>query len=202
VSGSAEARLALLALSLLALAPSGRADGLYGFEDAHGVLHFSDSPAGDSRYRRIGHDAPPRANGADRHRARPAPATLRPQIDAVARTVGLDPHLIHAVVQVESNFDPAARSPKGALGLMQLMPATAARYGVTDPLDPADNLLGGARYLKDLLRRFDDNLALALAAYNAGEGAVARHDNRIPPYPETRAYVPRVLALLDQLQRR
>ncbi len=169
------------------------ADALYSFVDEHGVMHFSDSPITDTRYRRIaGQPSPPPATG--KPQPRPAPAALRPHIEHAARQTGLDPALLHAVVQVESAFNPNAQSPKGALGLMQLMPATAQRYGVTNPLDPATNLLGGARYLSDLLRLFNDDLELALAAYNAGENAVMRHDKQIPPYRETRAYVPKVLA--------
>ncbi|WP_246116355.1 lytic transglycosylase domain-containing protein [Denitromonas halophila] len=169
------------------------ADTLYSFVDEHGVMHFSDSPVTDTRYRRIA-GTPQAAPSTGKPQPRPAPAALRPHIEHAARQTGLDPALIQAVAQVESAFNPNAQSPKGALGLMQLMPATAERYGVTNPLDPATNLLGGARYLSDLLRLFNDDLELALAAYNAGESAVTRYDNRIPPYRETRAYVPRVLA--------
>lgn len=97
------------------------------------------------------------------------------------------------MVTVESAYDPRAVSPKGATGLMQLMPDTAKRFGVTDRTDPLENLRGGARYLNVLMAMFDNNLRLVIAAYNAGEGAVMRNGNRIPPYPETRAYVPRVL---------
>lgn len=127
--------------------------------------------------------------------ATPALAVVRPEhpIDAIARRHGVDPLLVRAVIRVESNFDPRAVSPKGAAGLMQLMPETAMRYGVDNRFDPAQNVDGGVRYLRDLMAMFDGNLSLALAAYNAGEGAVRQHGNRIPPYPETRNYVPRVL---------
>lgn len=120
-----------------------------------------------------------------------------PQIDAlierIARRQQVDPSLVRAVVEVESSFRPAAVSPKGAVGVMQLMPATARRYGVADRRDPAQNLEGGVAYLKDLLSRFGGNVALALAAYNAGEHAVERHGRVIPTYRETMLYVPRVL---------
>ncbi|QID19658.1 lytic transglycosylase domain-containing protein [Nitrogeniibacter mangrovi] len=162
------------------------------------MVHFSDHPGADARYRKVW-STPRRAPA---HAPRPAPAALRKHIEHSARLTGLDPALLQAVAQVESNLDPAARSPKGALGLMQLMPATAARYGVRNPLDPAANLLGGARYLSDLIRQFDGRLSLALAAYNAGEGAVLRHDGRIPPYAETQAYVPKVLARYAALRGR
>jgi soluble lytic murein transglycosylase-like protein len=101
--------------------------------------------------------------------------------------------LIRAVITAESAFNPYALSSTGAVGLMQLMPETAARYGVKDRLDPSQNILGGARYLSDLMRMFNNNMHLAIAAYNAGEGAVMKHGRRIPPYPETVAYVPKVL---------
>jgi hypothetical protein len=112
----------------------------------------------------------------------------------VARRHGLDPGLVLAVVAVESGFRPAAVSPKGARGLMQLMPGTAAELGVGDALDPGANLDGGVRYLAALLARYDGDVRLALAAYNAGQRAVERHDG-VPPYAETRAYVERVLRL-------
>jgi soluble lytic murein transglycosylase-like protein len=116
------------------------------------------------------------------------------QVHAAARETELEPALIHAVISAESGYNPSARSPAGAVGLMQLMPQTAARYQVKDSLDPAANIRGGTRYLRDLLKMFDNDLSLALAAYNAGEHAVIRHGNRIPPYRETARYVPRVLA--------
>jgi soluble lytic murein transglycosylase-like protein len=114
-------------------------------------------------------------------------------VDEVSRSFGLESALLHAVISVESRYNPKAVSRKGAAGLMQLMPATAKRYGVVDAFDPAQNLHGGAKYLRDLLGMFNNNMSLALAAYNAGEGAVIKHGNRIPPYRETRNYVSRVL---------
>jgi soluble lytic murein transglycosylase-like protein len=116
-----------------------------------------------------------------------------PLVATVARELGLDPALLHAVVTVESGYNPRARSVKGAAGLMQLMPETARRYQVSDIWDPRQNLSGGARYLRDLLAMFNNNVSLALAAYNAGEKAVIDSGNRIPPYPETRNYVPQVM---------
>ncbi|HEV7501892.1 MAG TPA: lytic transglycosylase domain-containing protein [Vicinamibacteria bacterium] len=113
-------------------------------------------------------------------------------IVAAARRHHLDPELVRAVVSVESGFRPDAVSPKGAQGLMQLMPATARSLGVKDPFDPADNVDGGVRYLRALIDRYDGDVKRALAAYNAGMGAVARHGG-IPPYPETLVYVSKVL---------
>jgi len=105
----------------------------------------------------------------------------------------VDPTLIHAVISVESGYNPSARSSAGAVGLMQLMPGIARRYGVKDRLDPAQNIQGGARYLRDLKVMFGNDLQLVLAAYNAGEDAVMRYGRRIPPFHETAAYVPKVL---------
>ncbi len=112
---------------------------------------------------------------------------------AAARETRVDAALIHAVISVESGYNPSARSSAGAVGLMQLMPGTARRYGVKDRLDPAQNIRGGARYLRDLEILFGNNLQLVLAAYNAGEDAVMKFGRRIPPYRETAAYVPKVL---------
>jgi hypothetical protein len=114
-------------------------------------------------------------------------------IDAASRRHGVDAALVHAVVFVESSYDPQAVSSQGALGLMQLMPETARRYGVGDPLDPSQNVEGGVRCLKDLLVLFDHDTELALAAYNSGAGAVIRAGYRIPLNAETLAFVPRVL---------
>jgi hypothetical protein len=107
----------------------------------------------------------------------------------------IDPKLLHAVIQAESAYNPTAVSPAGAVGLMQLMPATAARFGVTDRYDPVQNLEGGTRYLKHLLNLFNSDLRLAVAAYNAGENAVMRNHYDIPPYAETQHYVTEVLSL-------
>ncbi len=115
-------------------------------------------------------------------------------IHRAARETELSPSLLQAIIAVESAFDERAVSPKGAKGLMQLMPATASALGVTDPFDPGQNIAAGAAHLKSLLSRFDNNLELALAAYNAGADAVVRAGFQIPRFAETRAYVPRVMA--------
>jgi len=112
-------------------------------------------------------------------------------IEQLGRMDGLDPDLIKAVAMVESGFDPNAISPKGAMGLMQLMPDTAEQYDVQDPLDPYESLRAGSRHLRELLDGFDGNVTLALAAYNAGAGAVRRHGG-VPAYRETRDYVRKV----------
>ena len=115
-----------------------------------------------------------------------------PDISRIAKRHQLDPALIHAVISAESGYDPQAVSPKGAMGLMQLMPATAERFGVRNAFDPIANINAGTRYLRVLINRFK-NIRLALAAYNAGESVVTRYRNSVPPYQETRQYIVRVL---------
>ncbi|OQW94386.1 MAG: hypothetical protein BWK79_06125 [Beggiatoa sp. IS2] len=119
-------------------------------------------------------------------------------ITDVATRVGVPSALLHAVIKVESGYNPNATSPKGAVGLMQLMSGTAERYGVTDRKDPASSIEGGAQYLRDLLAMFNQDVSLALAAYNAGENAVKRYGNTIPPYRETQNYVASVMAIYQQ----
>ena len=114
-------------------------------------------------------------------------------IDYYASQYGLPRSLLHAVITAESAYDPNAISRAGAVGLMQLMPETARRYGVNNRRNRSSNGSGGSRYLRDLLNMFNNNLVLALAAYNAGEGAVKRHGNKVPPYKETRNYVKKVI---------
>lgn len=123
---------------------------------------------------------------------------VEPLVATVARETKLAPELLHAVILAESAYDPKAVSPKGAVGLMQLMPKTAKRYGVSDRRDPAQNVRGGARYLRDLLAMFDQDMELALAAYNAGENAVIKYGRQIPPYAETQKYVGKVIAFFNK----
>jgi len=118
-------------------------------------------------------------------------------IEDAAKIADVPAALIEAVITAESAFNPLAISRTGAVGLMQLMPATAKRFGVKDRTDPAQNILGGAKYLKFLLAKFDDE-KLAIAAYNAGEGNVMKHGNKIPPFAETQKYVPKVLAFYEK----
>jgi len=194
-------------LVVTTLAPTPAHADIYRFVDARGVVYISNVPI-DPRYRLYKRDSrhatrprwgPTIINvraASPRHAARFNPVHRRqftPLVSTVAREQGLEPALLHAIIAVESGYDPNARSTKGAAGLMQLMPGTARRYHVTDIWDPRQNVSGGARYLRDLLALFDNNVGLALAAYNAGESAVIRHGNRIPPYSETRDYVPLVL---------
>ncbi|MDV7211498.1 lytic transglycosylase domain-containing protein [Azotobacter beijerinckii] len=134
---------------------------------------------------------------------RPVAGAARPYaalVAAAAAEHGLPEALLHAVIRAESNYDPHAISPKGAAGLMQLMPDTARELGVADVWDPAANIRGGARYLKRLLEMFDQDLSLAVAAYNAGPGAVIGSGSAIPPSAETQRYVPKVLEYYRRLQ--
>lgn len=126
----------------------------------------------------------------------PPPVDIEAAVERIAAEQSLAPDLIHSVIRTESNYNPYAVSPKGALGMMQLIPATALRFGVSDVFDPVKNIEGGARYLKYLLDLFGGNYVLALAAYNAGEAAVARYGG-VPPYAETHQYVRSVAKHMD-----
>lgn len=185
-----------LVLASLAMCGGAAHADLYGFVDGDRVsVIISDTPPEDARYKlfRKGRPAEPAPLEGQAVPA-PLPARYSSHVLAAARETSVDAALISAVISVESGYNPSARSSAGAVGLMQLMPDTARRYGVKDRLDPAQNIHGGARYLRDLKAQFGDNLQLVLAAYNAGEEAVIRHGMRIPPFRETAAYVPKVLA--------
>jgi soluble lytic murein transglycosylase-like protein len=194
--------LRFLVLSALAASCCGGAQAnVYGFVDGDRVsVIISDTPPADGRYVLFKKDGP--GQGFEQTDAMPttqsaglklARSRYGSQILAAARETRVDPALLHAVITVESGYNPSARSRAGAVGLMQLMPETAKRYGVKNRLDPAQNIRGGARYLRDLKVLFDNNLQLMLAAYNAGEDAVMKHGRRIPPYRETVTYVPKVM---------
>lgn len=199
---------ALIALLLCGPAAPAGAD-IWGFVDEHGVAHLARYQV-DPRYYLFRKEPP----AAEEIAAMPAPNLPPPVVNpalrrqfaalvaAIALENGLDAALLHAVITVESAYNPNARSPKGAAGLMQLMPDTAARYAVKDIWNPRDNLRGGARYLRDLLALFGNDLALALAAYNAGEGAVIGAGKRVPAFAETLDYVPRVLAHYEHYRAR
>ena len=142
--------------------------------------------------------AAPIANPSNSVTSNQAWSTGNSRIDNLIRFYGnqngVDPYLIYCLMSQESKFTSGAISPKGARGLMQLMPGTAARYGVTNPYDVAQSISGGTRYLKDLLKMFNGRVDLALAGYNAGEGAVMKHGYTVPPYNETRNYVRLIIA--------
>jgi soluble lytic murein transglycosylase-like protein len=181
------AALPVLALSLISVVFSGQADGTSRAAGWQGpITGIAGLPHLDSKPPPTA--VPPWYNPRPREIARFARL-----IEEAAHRYGLDPLLLHAVIRAESGYNPDALSPRGATGLMQLLPDTARRYGVKDLYDPRQNVRAGARYLRDLLERFGNDLELALAGYNAGEGAVLRAGNRIPDYRETRAYVPKVL---------
>ena len=193
--------LAALAFSL-PLSARGQA-AIFSFVDECGVLHLSNVDE-DRRGRAALADAAATC-GAARMKSAAKPPTeegsgYRAIIAQAAARQGIAASLLHAVIAVESAFDPDAVSPRGASGLMQLMPETARRYGVVNVFDPADNVRAGARYLAYLMELFDNDLSLALAAYNAGEGAVIRYGRRIPPFRETANYVSKVIATLARYQ--
>ncbi|MGD8909477.1 MAG: lytic transglycosylase domain-containing protein [Chromatiales bacterium] len=166
---------------------------IYKYRGPDGSVHFTDRPmrGGYKLLWRSGKSK--KGSGYGLAKMKENRTRLTPLIEKVAKELRLHPGLLHAMVRVESAYNPQAVSRKGAQGLMQLMPGTASRYGVVDSYDPKQNLVGGARYLSDLLKKFEYDIKLALAAYNAGENAVIRYGNAIPPYPETIDYVDKVL---------
>jgi soluble lytic murein transglycosylase-like protein len=220
-------RRALAALAMVAaaiwVAPA-RAE-VWGYVDAGGVAHFA-SERLDERYELFfrGGESFDTEQGTPRSVAVPTRSSskllayfdispsykqVKHHLREASREHGVDFELLQALIATESGFDPAAVSPKGAVGLMQLMPATAQRYGVTGDrktpvakklTDPRTNVRAGSRYLRDLMKMFPGQLELALAAYNAGEGAVQRAGNRIPNYRETQNYVKTVMQLYGMLK--
>jgi len=168
---------------------------IYKYVDANGKVFYSDK-AKNKHYKRIiisKKHTKKRYLGTSSKQLIQRRKKVAPIVARVANKHKLDPKLLHAIIQAESAYNHLAVSHAGAVGLMQLMPATAKQYGVTNRLDPAQSIEGGARYLKKLLKEFKSK-DLAIAAYNAGEGAVHKYGNRIPPYKETRTYVRRVLS--------
>jgi soluble lytic murein transglycosylase-like protein len=174
---------------------------IYVFTAEDGTVSLSNVPV-DSRYKLVVATDGETGEGRPGNAAWNSSSKTRFEkiINEVADTYGVDQALLHAVITVESGYRPSAVSRKGASGLMQLMPETARRYGVEDSFDPVQNLHGGAKYLRDLLKLFNSDVSLALAAYNAGESAVLKHGRRIPPFRETILYVPKVLAFYKKYQ--
>jgi soluble lytic murein transglycosylase-like protein len=196
----------LCLLAVMVLPGIARAD-IFAFTDSNGVTHFSNVPS-DSRFKLlIASQSDPGATAAAAAAAAPGKkvdwlarsAKYDQAIVGAAKANTIQAALVRAVIVVESGFNPRAVSKRGAVGLMQLQPATARRYGVKDIYDPEQNIRAGTHYLSDLLTRFDSNLELALAAYNAGEEAVERYGRHIPPYAETLAYVPSVMRVYQRL---
>ena len=185
-------------LSILALVPATVGAEVFKYQDRAGNLHFTDNPMRGADYRllwRSGNDplfdSYARIDVASMQRNRVLYSAL---IEREAERWQLSPQLLHAVIRAESAYDPNALSRAGAQGLMQLMPETARRFDVDNVWDPSENLQGGARYLRELMDMFDADLELVLAAYNAGENAVRKYGNQVPPYPETKNYVQKVIA--------
>jgi len=192
------ARLSVTLLSMAVLAPQAWAGSTYQFEDEQGVVHYTNVP-GDPRYSFLRKDAEPSVAKAAPGGSATQSQGLRPfahLIRTAAERYGVDVRLVEAMVQTESAGNPTAVSPKGARGLMQLMPERAALLGVRNSFDPSQNVDGGVRHMRDLLQGFGGDVTLALAAYNAGEAAV-RSYRGVPPFAETREYVRRVRALYD-----
>ena len=187
----------MLSIGCVASGPSSAVE-IYKYVDSNGRVHLTDRPPhnGYQLIQKAGKKLRmPRINLRDKDANRKRFAS---KIAEVASRYQVPEALIHAVISIESAYDPNAVSRAGAVGLMQLMPETAKRYGVADRRDPTANLTGGTRYLKDLLLRFDSNLELVLAGYNAGENAVEKFGNQIPPFDETRNYVTKVMKLYSQ----
>ncbi len=179
----------VLSWTVLGLAPSASAD-IYMYKDKNGVVTFTNVP-NHTAYRRVLRSA---------NNPLPAAGQVNASYDHLILTASgrhsVDADLVRAVIKTESDFNAAARSSKGAMGLMQLMPDTARLHNVLDAYDPVENVEGGVRHLRMLLDRYQGNLELSLAAYNAGSGAVEKHRG-IPPFAETKEYVRRVLRFYD-----
>lgn len=200
----------LVFLAAGTLLPVAASADIYSYTGEDGAVHFTNVPT-DKRFRVVLR-TPREASGGESDnsayasRAGRAPQSFRNYktygaiIDSAAESAQIENALVHAVISAESGYNQNAVSPKGATGLMQLMPATARRYGVTNIYDPVQNIQAGARYLRDLMGMFNNDLRLAIAAYNAGENAVIRHGNRIPPYRETMNYVPKVMGYYSQFK--
>ena len=186
---------------------------IYTYTDSNGVQHLSNIPptAEDAELLTSTLHEGPAAAALKTANAAPTPppvspkvlqqrrAVYAPLITQVAQETQVEAEFLHAIITAESSYNPMAKSKKGAQGLMQLMPQTARRYGVENAFDPLQNLQGGAKYLRDLIRQFGD-LRLVSAAFNAGENAVLKYGMTVPPYRETQAYVPKVIATYNQMR--
>lgn len=187
--GRAMVRILFPGVLLITLSTGAMAD-IYRFIDKDGVIHYTNAPV-DARFEPLGWEVEfERYIGG-----------YEAFIHRMSAKYRVEPALIKAVIKAESNFDPSAVSRKGAIGLMQLMPATAAELRVSNPYNPHQNIEGGTRHLRYLAQVFDNDLMLVIAAYNAGENSVIRYGRGIPPYKETRDYVKRVRKYLASYRR-
>ena len=191
-----QSAIAVVAMSAAAICSA--SPHIYKYVDAAGVAHFTDKPD-SARYALV--DLKGLTRSGDHYDPGLLARSTRYDaiIEAEAKSAGVESNLLRAVIVVESGFNPRAVSKRGAVGLMQLMPATATRFGVRNRYDPRQNVRGGARYLGFLINRFRPNVRIALAAFNAGEDAVDRNSGQIPPFNETLEYVPKVLEIYQAL---
>jgi len=187
-------KVTLLCIFIFSLISMPSQADIYKYVDKHGRVILTDKPA-HTGYKRLvktwkGWEEaklPKNFNWVKNQKK------FDPTIRSISKMYKLPPTLVHAVITAESSYNPNAISRAGAVGLMQLMPETAKRFGVSNRRDPKQSIYGGSRYLRHLLKLFKNDLSLALAAYNAGEGAVKKYGNKIPPYKETRNYVNKVI---------
>ncbi len=198
------AQILLASAVLLACSPYCAVADIYKYTDDSGVVHFTNINGGGKKHKRVVSESATRPAPASLPRTAPAapvtssnvPSSYLEMIDSSCTRHGVDPSLVHALVKVESDYNPLAMSRKGAMGLMQLMPETAMTMNVRDSFNPAENIDGGVKYLKYLIDRYEGNLSLALAAYNSGETAVKKWGT-IPPFKETQEYVKRILKIYN-----
>jgi hypothetical protein len=195
----------ILPLLILICPEYSSANSYYYKKDSNGVVYYTNIDPKSSGFKKIGSPwgtfrGTPKSQRGYLNKYKYSDK-FDEHINSTAGWYGIDPLLIKAMIKVESNFNPEAVSPQGAIGVMQLMPATAERIGVGDPFDPVENIEGGVKYFSMLMTMFNNNTTLAIAGYNAGENAVIKYDYKIPPYEETIEYVNRVYAHYDYLKK-